>query len=136
MTSVTKKVLGSLNALAQEAKLETIDKVHLVLSEHPEVVNKELLEKLILQIKDSLAADPDPFAAIKTKAKPKVPRPPTAYNLFIKEKMGELKKENPDMPNTNLLSLAASKWNERKNETTSTDAPKKTKKVVKKTEKA
>ncbi len=138
MTSV-KKILGCLTALTQEAKLETVEKVHLFLSERLEGVNKDLLEKALLEFKDTVAADPDPFSTVKTKTKPKTPRPPTAYNLFIKDTMEKLKKEHPDMANTSLMSLAATKWNEfKQSQATTTDATttKKTKKVVKKSEKA
>jgi hypothetical protein len=113
MTSV-KKVLGCLNALTQDAKLETVEKIHLFLSEKLEGVSKDTLDKLLMEFKDTVQADPDPFTPIKSKNKPKVPRPPTAYNLFIKETMEQLKKETPDEKNTALMSLAALKWNEHK----------------------
>ncbi len=113
MTSV-KKVLGCLNALTQDAKLDTVEKVHLFLSEKLEGVSKETLDKLIMEFKDTVQADPDPFTAIKTKSKPKVARPPTEYNLFIKKTMKELKLESPDEKNTSLMTLAAKQWNEHK----------------------
>ena len=40
--------------------------------------------------------------------KPK--RAPTAYNLFVKERMGELKKENPELKGSELMKLAAGDW--------------------------
>ena len=35
---------------------------------------------------------------------------PSAYNLFVKEKMISLKKENPDMDNKKIMSEAAVLW--------------------------
>jgi hypothetical protein len=112
MTTV-KKVLGCLNALTQEAKLDTVDKVLLFLKERLEG-DQEQLEKLLLEFKDTVSADPDPFSTVKTKAKTKTPRPPTAYNLFIKETMEKLKKEDPTQSNTSLMSSSAKLWTEHK----------------------
>jgi hypothetical protein len=142
MTSV-KKVLGCLNALTQEAKLETVEKIHLFLKDKLDGVSAETLDKLLFEFRDTVSTDPDLFSAVKTKSKPKQQRPPTAYNLFIKEQMEILKKDQPGLPNTQLMSLAASKWNEHKTklaEASGTEAPavvaKKVKKVAKKVEKA
>ena len=113
MTSV-KKVLGCLNALTQEAKLDTVEKIHLFLTDRLEGVSKEQLEKLLFEFRDTVQSDPDPFATVKTKTRPKVPRPPTAYNLFIKQTMEVLKKDFPDLKNTELMTKAAASWNEHK----------------------
>ena len=48
-------------------------------------------------------------------AKAKTDKPkkaPNAYNLFVKQNMENLKKENPDTPAKSLMSLAAAKWKE------------------------
>lgn len=113
MTSV-KKILGCLNALTQEAKLDVVEKVHLFLTENLEGVSKELLDSLLFQFRDTVSGEADPFATVKTKTKPKVPRPPTAYNLFIKKTMETLKAEQPEAKNTELMTLSAQKWNEYK----------------------
>ena len=115
MTSV-KKVLTCLNSLTQDAKLETVEKIHLFLSERLEGVSKDALEKLVFEFRDSVSTDPDPFATVKTKTKSKTPRPPTSYNIFIKETMVTLKKEHPELKNTQLMSEAATKWNAHKAE--------------------
>ena len=38
-------------------------------------------------------------------------RPPTEYNLFVKEQMLKLKNENPELKNKDLLGEAAKLWN-------------------------
>lgn len=40
---------------------------------------------------------------------------PSKYNIFIKDEMIKLKKENNDTKNKDLLKLAAKKWQEEKN---------------------
>lgn len=35
---------------------------------------------------------------------------PTRYNLFIRDEIQRMKKENPSVDNKQLMSLAASKW--------------------------
>lgn len=112
MTSV-KKTLACLNSLIQEAKLDAVEKIHLFLADRLDGVNKEALEKLLFEFRDGVQAESDLFATVKTK-KPKVPRPPTAYNLFIKQRMEVLKVEKPKLKNTELMTLAASAWNEHK----------------------
>lgn len=41
-------------------------------------------------------------------------RPPSAYNNFISEKMGEIKKKNPEMKGKELMKAAIEAWNEQK----------------------
>lgn len=55
-----------------------------------------------------------------TKQKPtksneeKKPRAPTAYNLFMKEKMTELKETHPTLTNIERMKMAAEAWTESK----------------------
>lgn len=44
----------------------------------------------------------------------KKPRAPSAYNLFMKEKMGELKETHPDLNNIERMKVAAEAWSESK----------------------
>lgn len=44
----------------------------------------------------------------------KKPRAPTAYNLFMKEKMSELKENHPEMSNIDRMKMAAEAWTESK----------------------
>ena len=47
----------------------------------------------------------------KTKNTNGVKKSPTKYNIFIKENMGSLKKENPELNRQELMKLASTKWN-------------------------
>jgi hypothetical protein len=42
-------------------------------------------------------------------------RPPSKYNLFIKEKMPILKKENPELNHREIMSMAGALWTQHKN---------------------
>lgn len=46
--------------------------------------------------------------------KEKKPRAPTAYNLFMKEKMHELKETHPTLSNIERMKMAAEAWTESK----------------------
>ena len=50
----------------------------------------------------------------KKKTGPK--RPPTEYNIFVKNKIDELKITNPELKNTQLMSKAAELWSLNKKE--------------------
>ena len=113
MTSV-KKVLGCLNNLTQEAKLDTVEKVRLFLTENLEGVDGERLNSLMLQFKDTVSSEGDLFVTTKTKTRPRNQREITKYNLFVKETMKRLKSENPDTKNTELMKMSADAWNEHK----------------------
>lgn len=49
-------------------------------------------------------------------------RAPTAYNVFMKEKMSELKTTHPDVTNIERMRLAAAAWTESKATTGSASA--------------
>lgn len=44
----------------------------------------------------------------------KKPRAPTAYNIFMKNKMNELKETNPELNNVERMKKAAEAWSESK----------------------
>lgn len=48
------------------------------------------------------------------KRKEKKSRPPNSYNLFIKEKMHEIKEANPELKGKELLKRATQEWNKQK----------------------
>lgn len=39
---------------------------------------------------------------------------PSKYNLFIRDEIQRMKKENPEIDNKQLMSMAASRWKEHK----------------------
>lgn len=55
-------------------------------------------------------------------------RKPTAYQLFVKAEIAKLKKANPEMKQTDLISKAAKKWQESKPPGSTTEPKKKSSK--------
>lgn len=55
--------------------------------------------------------------SILTKAYPrdKKKREPSLYNIYMKEKMSEIKKTNPEMVNKEVMNMAAKEWGNNKN---------------------
>lgn len=69
----------------------------------------ELVSKAFLTANDDIKST---FTSVKSGKKKKdgPKRPPTAYNLYIKEKMEELKKKNSDIAPKDLMAEAAKNW--------------------------
>lgn len=49
----------------------------------------------------------------KTK-KPKVKRQPSAFNIFMKDALSHIKKDNPDVPHSEAFKMAAAMWQDDK----------------------
>jgi hypothetical protein len=110
-----KKVLVSLNSLLTETRKDTVEKLGLFLKTNLPETDPEKLDQLLFQFSDELHNDNDIFASSKSKKKKeKNSRPPTAYNLFVKAKMEEIKSQNPDLKNTELMAKAAQCWKQHK----------------------
>lgn len=55
--------------------------------------------------------------SFKSKNKKKstgVKKEPSAYNIFVKEEIAKIKKENPDVDNKQFMSMAAARWKDHK----------------------
>ena len=64
------------------------------------------------------------FKSVKTKKSNQEKRPPSEYNLFIKERMAKLKAEpeNEKLDNKAIMSMAASEWKKYKEDKASSNA--------------
>lgn len=58
--------------------------------------------------------DPPTKQKVVKSTEEKKPRAPTAYNLFMKEKMTELKESHPTLTNIERMKMAAEAWSESK----------------------
>jgi hypothetical protein len=74
----------------------------------------KLAEKATKKSKRSKGSD----GASDSEAEPKKKRAPSAYNLFIKDKMAELKQTNPELKSKELMSAATVEWKKQKEATT------------------
>lgn len=50
----------------------------------------------------------------KKKASTGEKKAPSAYNIFIRDEIARIKKETPNVNNTEFMSIAASRWREHK----------------------
>jgi hypothetical protein len=112
--SSAKKFLNQTNSLLVESNSEVIDKFSKLILEKFDNINKDELEQLAFSLKDDIGNEHLSNVFNKKKKRNLPKRPPTEYNLFIKDNMATLKSENPDMPNNLLMKKAAEKWREHK----------------------
>lgn len=63
-----------------------------------------------------------------TKAAPKKKRAPTAYNLFMKDMITDLRKKHPTIDKKDLMSMGAKEWQKQKAQQAKTQATSKGKK--------
>lgn len=86
--------------------------------------NKELLEKitstLVISDEDKTKLT-ELFSAmyvksdlLNTKSAPKKKRAPTAYNLFMKDMIKDLRQKYPDIDKKELMSMGAKEWQKQK----------------------
>jgi uncharacterized protein (UPF0335 family) len=76
----------------------------------------ELLENEVKELKQQQSIDVSQPKQImvKKEEKEKKTRAPTAYNLFMKEKMLELKETHSNLTNIERMKMAAEAWSENK----------------------
>ena len=85
-----------------------------ILKSFQEKVNEEN-EYTLEELKKLLA---EAYKEGKAKKQKREKKEPSKYNIFIKEEIAKIRKENPDVENKQLMSLAAAKWKEHKATTT------------------
>jgi hypothetical protein len=111
------KVVSKKAQMATEASTSEVVET-LTLEEKVETLT-ELVNSLVkrIEVLESSAKDVAPVTNSKGVGKKdkepkedKKPRAPSAYNLFMKEKMGELKESHPDLNNIERMKMAAEMW--------------------------
>ena len=91
------------------------DKVDNLVNQLAELVKRvELLEAELKEVKQQTAGTPKDNTKPKKEEKEKKTRAPTAYNIFMKEKMLELKESHPNLSNIERMKMAAECWSESK----------------------
>lgn len=111
--SNAKKVIGGINTFIHDTNEIVIDRLLELTLENIQDLTKEQKEKLneiVFKLKDDLFKE-SLLTTIQQKKKKTGPkRPPTEYNIFVKNKIDELKVTNPELKNTQLMSKAAELW--------------------------
>ena len=91
------------------------DQIKNLVSQLSELVKRvEALETELQEVKQQTAGTPKDNAKPKKEEKEKKTRAPTAYNIFMKEKMLELKESHPELSNIERMKMAAESWSESK----------------------
>jgi len=117
--SNAKRVISGINTFIHDTNEIVIDRLlELALENIQDFTEdqKEKLNEVVFKLKDELFKE-SLLTTIQQKKKKTGPkRPPTEYNIFIKNKIDELKITNPELKNTQLMSKAAELWSLNKKE--------------------
>lgn len=113
------KVMKSMDALLAEKSLSIVDRVYEHLSSNGIEMDDEM-KQIFDDFKEKLAVDLKEESKTRKKSgkraagdKPK--RKPSAYNVFIAEKMAKLKEEDDTLSAKDRMKRAIAMWNEAKN---------------------
>ena len=124
-------IITEFNTLIDNDTEYTLKEMKTILTDIYNTKNGKKTYKKKVQNSDDDEKDEDGKKKKTTKApkldkdgnvKPK--RAPTAYNLFVKERMGELKKENPELKGSELMKMAAGDWKNKEESVIVDDADK------------
>ena len=86
---------------------------------------KEKAKEAKAEDKAAKADKPKRKKGLDKDGNPKEKRPPTAYNIFVKEKRPEIKEANPEMDNTEIFKEIGRIWKEQKAEKAPSEEEKK-----------
>ena len=112
-------------AIAQityESKVAAVDNLESHMAQKVEIDND--MKEIFTSFKEQLKTEYEESKKASKKGKkgakggasdvPKQKKAPTAYNIFIKEKIAEIKAQNPDLKNgKELLKMATEAWKSR-----------------------
>ena len=115
-TTNVRKFLNASNSLILESNENVINKFTEMILEKFEDIDKTQLEQLAFTLKDDISKEHLSNSLQKKKKRDGPKRPPSAYNIFIKENMNKLKTEHPELKHTELMVKAAILWNKTKDE--------------------
>lgn len=109
--SALKNFNKSLSKLITESTTETLEKLKVFLAEKLSV-EVDTLTTHFDEFKSTNLTGKDVLVGGDTNTKKeKKTRPPSKYNLFIKDKMKELKENDPSLKGQDLMKLATKEWN-------------------------
>lgn len=106
------KAQKAIQTLAEEVALSTVEKLAEFLATKIEFDDdmKEVFDEFKNSVKEEYKASAKPKKGKNADGTDKKKRAPTAYNLFIKDKITSLKKENPSWTGKELMSAATDAW--------------------------
>jgi hypothetical protein len=98
----------TVDCVTVDEKVEKLTELVNSLVKRIEVLETKCVADVTTSAKSSNKKDKEP-------KEDKKPRAPSAYNLFMKEKMGELKETHPELNNIERMKMAAEAWSQSKN---------------------
>lgn len=119
MTNLT-HLQNALNKVVNDVRHSTLDDFANYVSEQPTTVTTKDTSELKALMEEYLNSHPNNVFTFVPKKKEKKSRPPNSYNLFIKEKMREIKEANPEFKGKELMKRATEAWNQQKSTETPT----------------
>lgn len=75
---------------------------------------QEIMQEIMTEFKKTLPTDYFQIVPPTKKKEARATRVPNAYNMFIRDKMKEIKLQNPSMTGKDLLKQATVEWNNHK----------------------
>ncbi len=105
---------NALNKVVEDVRISTLEDFmkHLTMNDIV-VVNKDE-EEVNTVIANYVKETSSNTFVFGPKKKEKKSRPPNSYNMFIKDKMREIKEANPDFKGKELMRRATQAWNQQK----------------------
>lgn len=102
---------NALNKVFDDVKIDTLEKfINHLIDFNIDVLNtnKDEVKNIII---DYINERPSATFLFGPKKKEKKSRPPNSYNMFIKDKMREIKEANPEFKGKELMKRATQAWN-------------------------
>lgn len=104
---------NALNRVIDEVKNESLDNFVKVLLDRIDDLDNDKVKHVLDEFK---ASTPNNILNFGPKKREKKTRPPNSYNLFIKDKMREIKDAHPEYKGKELMKKATEEWNKQKKE--------------------
>ncbi len=103
----------ALNKTVSSIATDTLDKFVEHVMDKQDILKDDpaKLQEMMVEFKKALPNDHFHIVQPFKKKEPRATRTPNAYNMFIRDKMREIKLQNPAMSGKDLLKQATVEWN-------------------------
>jgi hypothetical protein len=105
---------NALNKVIEDVRIDTLETYNNYLIENNVNVLNIHNDELKHTVNDYIKKTTSNTFLFGPKKKEKKSRPPNSYNMFIKDKMREIKEANPEFKGKELMKRATQAWNQQK----------------------
>lgn len=107
---------NAFNKIVEEVKVDALDRCIIFIKERLQGVTtvEEVFSKMDELLAEFKASNVTNIVNFGPRKKEKKTRPPNSYNLFIKQKMQEIKAIHPEYKGKELMKKATEAWNQQK----------------------